>query len=165
MGIAVGVAGVLSRKIRQRHIDTDKSLERSLALRHFRASSLWPVPRDYEGQSWTIRNEYPRRGSAQQQPPRGRVTSGSSPDGPKDMPWSIVDFKDNPLAFCETIRQYCWEGNVENRFVVQKNRVRVLVLRPLEILKCMLNTTNNFSGQRLVSRPMVTLHKPREGAS
>ena len=127
MRVAVGVVGVLSHKLRQRHSDLDKGLERSLALRHFQTSSLWPVPRDYQGPAWTIRNDYPQRRGDRQRPslPLGdRVASGPPSDGPRDMPWSTVDFKDKPLAFCEVIKQYCWEGNVESRFVVQKNRVR-----------------------------------------
>ena len=42
------------------------------------------------------------------------------------MPCSRIDFKVDPLAFCEAVKQYCWEGNVENRFVVQNNSVRLL---------------------------------------
>lgn len=127
MRVAVGVVGVLSHKLRQRHSDTDKSLERSLALRHFQTSSLWPVPRDYQGSAWTIRNDYPQRRGDHQRSSfySGRhPASGPPSDGPRDTPWSMVDFKVNPLAFCEVVKQYCWEGNVENRFVVQKNHVR-----------------------------------------
>lgn len=129
MGIAAGVAGVLFGKLRQRHIDTGKSLEHSLALRHFQTSSLWPVPRDHRGPAWTIRNDYPQRGV--QHPLLslcGRRTSGPPPpsDRPEDKPWSMVDFKTNPLEFCKVIKKYCWEGNVGNRFVVQDNRVRLV---------------------------------------
>jgi hypothetical protein len=128
MRVAVGVVGVLSHKLRQRHNDTDKSLKRSLALRQFQTSSLWPVPRDYQGAAWTIRNDYPQRKADHKRPSLysgGQVASSGPPsDGPRDMPWSMVDFKVNPLAFCEVVKQYCWEGNVENRFVVQRNHVR-----------------------------------------
>lgn len=128
MGMGVGVVGVLSHKLRQRHIDTNKSIERSLALRHFQTSSLWPIPGDYPGQAWKIRNDYPRRGGSQQLSPLylgGQVTSGPPSDSSKDTPWSMVDFKVKPLAFCEVIKHHCWEGNVENCFVAQKNRVRL----------------------------------------
>ena len=129
MGMGVGVVGVLSHKLRQRHIDTDKNLERTLALRHFQTSSLWPIPGDYPGPAWKMRNDYPQRGGNQQRSPLylgGRMTSVPPSGSPKDVPWSMVDFKVNPLAFCEVVRQHCWEGNVENCFVAQKNRVRLL---------------------------------------
>lgn len=128
MGVAVGVTGVLSHKRRQRHIDTDKSLERSLALRHFQTSSMWPVPRDYQGPAWSIRNDYPQRGGGNQLLLLylgSRVTSGPLSDGPRYVPWANVDFKVKPLDFCKVIKRYCWEGNVENRFLAQKNRVRL----------------------------------------
>ena len=127
--MVVGVVGVLSHKLRQRHIDEDKRLERSLASRHFHTSSLWPIPHDYQGPAWELRNDYPQRGGNQQRSPLyvgGRMTSGPPSNGPRDMPWSSVDFKTKPLGFCEVIKQYCWEGNVENRFVAQKNRVCLL---------------------------------------
>jgi len=129
MGMGVGIIGVLSHKLRQRHIDTDKNLERSLALRHFQTSSLWPIPPDYPGPAWKMRNDYPQRGGDQQRSPLylgGLMASGRPSGSPKDMPWSMVDFKAKPLAFCDIIKQYCWEGNVENRFVAQENRVRPL---------------------------------------
>jgi hypothetical protein len=127
VGIAVGVVNVLSQKHRQRHTDMEKSLEHSLALRQFQTSSLWPVPRDYQGSAWKIRNDYPQRGGDQRPSLYlgGRVTPGL-PSRAKEVPWSTVDFKVKPLAFCETVKQYCWEGNVENRFVSQKNQVRLL---------------------------------------
>ena len=128
-GMVVGVVGVLSHKLYQRHIDANKSLERSLASRHFHTSSLWPIPRDYQGPAWKLRNDYPQRGGNHQRSSLsldGRVTSGPPSNGPKDRPWSLVDFKVKPLGFCEVIKQYCWEGNVENRFVAQENRVRLL---------------------------------------
>ena len=128
MGVAAGVASVLSQKLRQRHPDTDRRLEHRLALRHFQTSSLWPVPRDYQGPAWNIWNDYPRRGEPQflSLHSGNRATSRPPSGAPKEMPWSLIDFKADPLAFCQVVKQYCWEGNVKNRFVVQKNSVRLL---------------------------------------
>ena len=129
MGMGVGVVGILSHKLHQRHIDTNKNIERSLALRHFQTSSLWPIPGDYPGPAWKIRNDYPQIGGNQQRSPLylgARITSGPASGSSKDTPWSMVDFKVNPSAFCDVIKQYCWEGNVENCFVAQKNPVCLL---------------------------------------
>ena len=128
MGMIAGVASLISHKLRQRHTDTEKSLEHSLALRHFQTSSLWPVPHDYQRPVWKIRNNSPGRSAQLPSPHPGssRVTSSPPSDGPRDMaPWLTVDFKVDPAAFCEVVKQYCWEGNVESQFVVQRNSVRL----------------------------------------
>lgn len=129
MGVAAGVAGVLSHRLRQRHPDTEGELERRLALRHFQTSSLWPVPRDYQRPGWNIRNDYPGRRESQLRSldPSDWATSIPPSGGPEDTQWSTIDFRVNPLAFCEAVKQYCWDGNVENQFVVQNNKVRLLI--------------------------------------
>jgi hypothetical protein len=163
MGVATGVAGVLSNKLHQRQMNTDKNIEHSLALKHFRTSSLWPVPRDHQGPGWEIRNDYPHRGA--QRPSRylgSRVASRPLSNGSADTPWTTVDFKVNPLGFCDVIKQYCWEGNVENCFVVQRNRVRLFYPGLLKSRRA--DRDVRLPGQELVPCPVASLHKPREGA-
>lgn len=51
-----------------------------------------------------------------------------SPDGDlsQEAPWLKVDFRKDPLRYIALIKEYCWEGNVNNGFVVQDNTVRIL---------------------------------------
>jgi hypothetical protein len=35
-----------------------------------------------------------------------------------------IDFKTNPLMYCAIVKEYCWEGNSNHGFVVQRNTVR-----------------------------------------
>ena len=48
------------------------------------------------------------------------------PDGDlsREAPWLNIDFRSNPSMYIALIKEYCWEGNANNSFVVQNNTVR-----------------------------------------
>ncbi|KAK0616884.1 hypothetical protein B0T14DRAFT_483348 [Immersiella caudata] len=45
-------------------------------------------------------------------------------DPRKDAPWLNVDFRTDPMRYCQIIKAYCWEGNSNNNFNIHKNTVR-----------------------------------------
>ncbi|KAJ8091840.1 hypothetical protein PM082_021076 [Marasmius tenuissimus] len=99
----------------------------------FNTSSVHQAPEGYT--PWAIRNDYPH---PKDHPHPARVLPevegddfsglpqlpdpGRLPFDPK--PWLHVDFKKRPELYCELIRSYFYEGNVENKFVLEKNKVR-----------------------------------------
>ena len=87
-------------------------------------------PDGWKGRLFQIRNDYPKSSSAQgvdtkQLPP---MTGPDKPlpvlDPKDDAPWLAIDFQKDPLRYCQVIKEYCWEGNVNNEFVLQKNQIR-----------------------------------------
>jgi hypothetical protein len=106
----------------------------------FSTSSVHPIPQGWTGNIWSIRNDYPTAPSS----PATVLTRNNGDDGkalpplpgpsipppigdPRDdAPWLDVDFRVNPLLYCALVKEYCWEGNVNNGFVVQKNTVHLL---------------------------------------
>ncbi|KZT29614.1 hypothetical protein NEOLEDRAFT_1127329 [Neolentinus lepideus HHB14362 ss-1] len=76
------------------------------AKAEFETSSKFPIPQDYRGLAWQIRNDYPATAS------KG------------DAPWADIDFKKHPERFCDVIKRYCMEGNKEVDFNVQNNKKR-----------------------------------------
>ncbi|KAF8465999.1 hypothetical protein BDZ91DRAFT_217215 [Kalaharituber pfeilii] len=116
----------------------------------FRKSSIYPVPLGWTGRVWEIRNDYPgmpgihklTSGAGKEGmeiakrdimlPPMPPTTPlpptiplpPTMPLPPKDdAPWMNYDFKTQPESYCTVIKDYCWEGNENNEFVVQKNTV------------------------------------------
>lgn len=105
----------------------------SPATKQFYTSSMHPVPtgellnkfsRQYKwlilllgwaDPIWQIRNDYPCPSTSSTLTPTDRF--------PVDSPWLSVDFKTNPLVYCAIVKEYCWKGNANNGFVVQKNTV------------------------------------------
>lgn len=77
----------------------------------FNTSSRFPVPPGWKGPVFAIRNDYPTT------PPKA---DGS---GPKDAAWLDIDFRKEPKAYAEAVLKYCFEGNVETDWVIQKNKV------------------------------------------
>ncbi|KAK4228281.1 hypothetical protein QBC38DRAFT_475295 [Podospora fimiseda] len=45
-------------------------------------------------------------------------------DPRKDAPWLDVDFREDPMRYCEIIKEYCWAGNSNNNFNINKNQTR-----------------------------------------
>ncbi|KAK3984631.1 hypothetical protein QBC44DRAFT_276908 [Cladorrhinum sp. PSN332] len=41
-----------------------------------------------------------------------------------DAPWLKVDFRTDPVRYCQIIKEYCWEGNSNNNFNIHKNTIR-----------------------------------------
>jgi len=97
----------------------------------FAMSSQYCVPSDWgSNRTFKIRNDYPSlqqvRAEAAKKWPQKNWPTIPGPDMPTyvpDAPWFRVDFKKDPLTFCQIIKEYCWEGNVNNEFVVQNNTV------------------------------------------
>ena len=92
----------------------------------FNISSNYPTPQGFE--AWKIRNDYP--------PPFPKVDvqgagsvgvipifPGQLPGDTIGYPWLDIDPTKEPRKYLDYIREYCFEGNVENDFVVQDNKV------------------------------------------
>lgn len=76
------------------------------AVEEFNTSSNFKLPPGYD--AWQIKNDYPR----------------SSDKPPLDSkPWLEVDFKTEPEKYCNLLKRYFFEGNTENNFIVQRNKV------------------------------------------
>lgn len=82
------------------------------AEKEFNTSSRYPVPEGCTLPRWKIRNDYP----------------SSPPPLYSDAPWAKIDFKRRPEKFLEVVKQYALEGNKENDFIVQRNKVRCSLL-------------------------------------
>lgn len=92
----------------------------------FHTSSIYPKPLNWDLPVWKIHNDYPA-------PPPSFSPGGPPalplPDFPHselDAPWLEIDFRKRPDDYARVIREYCWEGNRSNDFVVQKNKVGCL---------------------------------------
>jgi hypothetical protein len=122
------------------HIGRKNSVRLTPAEVEFNTSSLHPIPQGWTGGVWSIRNDYPvapsspatiitkkcRNGGEVLPPLPGPAVPAPTGDPRDDAPWLDVDFRINPLLYCALVKEYCWEGNVSNGFVVQKNTVQML---------------------------------------
>jgi hypothetical protein len=77
------------------------------AEQEFHTSSRFQVPAGYE--KWLIRNDYPSGWTQQMW----------------DAPWTDLPL-DDPTTFMQVMKEYCFEGMVENNFIPQNNHVRHL---------------------------------------
>lgn len=93
-----------------RHVvlSTSLSLMQTPAEEQFHTSSRFSPPLGYK--AWQIRNDYPR--------------SDATPP-PEEKPWLKVDFESDSGAerYCNLVKEYCFKGNTNNKFIVQKNMV------------------------------------------
>ncbi|KAG8909046.1 hypothetical protein FRC01_007179, partial [Tulasnella sp. 417] len=103
-------------------ISSDDEGEYTPAEEQFHMSSNFPIPGDWQGPVFKIRNDYP-------QAPKSLTAKKADPsiplaNTPDEAPWLKVDFKTNPLEYGSHVKEYCWEGNTDVDFVVQENLVR-----------------------------------------
>jgi hypothetical protein len=111
-GASISAAIIVGNEIRRAPTITPASAQ-------FHTSSLHPMPPGWTGGTCKIRNDYPPPTPSRSTTPSGRHL----PTCP-DSPWMSIDFKTNPLMYCAIIKEYCWEGNSNNGFIVQRNTVR-----------------------------------------
>ncbi|KAB2573249.1 hypothetical protein DBV05_g8077 [Lasiodiplodia theobromae] len=97
----------------------------------FHNSSLYNPPENWSGPVFKIRNDYPTPLEAATNNKIGRVPGIPDPSIPPpvkdpmlDAPWTLVDFAKDPLRYCDIVKEYCFEGNVNNNFNVHENKVR-----------------------------------------
>ena len=88
------------------------------------------VPASWSGPKFEIRTSYPGMKNASPAVAGGLPTL-PGPDQPRpglspieDAPWLAIDFKNDPMAYCKIIKEYCWEGNANNNFRIRENRIR-----------------------------------------
>ncbi|KAF4450364.1 hypothetical protein F53441_6488 [Fusarium austroafricanum] len=130
-GAAIGGTGLATSLAES----DSKKLQALEAQVQFKTSSIHPTPVGYL--PWQIRNDYPTsdilKARLQEQ-----SKDGSLPDAPlpgpapglpddfegKNAPWLKIDYETDPETYGETIREYCFAGNVNNQFRVQENKVR-----------------------------------------
>lgn len=79
---------------------------KTIAEEQFHTSSLHNVPKGYT--AWSIRNDYPPR---------------IIPPLPPNAPWLTVDPTQQPKMYLELVKEYCFEGMINNDFVPQDNKV------------------------------------------
>ena len=87
----------------------------------FAMSSQYCIPKTWTGRTFRIRNDYPTVASQE-------IPTLPGPDMPPgnlvdQAPWLKICYEKEPIKYCEVIKEYCWEGNVNNEFVVQENPV------------------------------------------
>lgn len=78
--------------------------------KEFNTSSMFPLPPDYDGQCFKIRNDYPKQ----------------SDEDISKFRWldQNMDFKEKPKEYLEALFEYCFEGMPECDFDVQSHQVR-----------------------------------------
>lgn len=77
------------------------------AAKEFHRASYNPPPANWSGPVFKPRLDYPTTS-----PPFS------------ERPWERIDFKKEPGKFMQSVLEYCFDGNVENDFVPQKNPKR-----------------------------------------
>ncbi|KAF8299954.1 hypothetical protein DL93DRAFT_2122332 [Clavulina sp. PMI_390] len=93
------------------------------AEEQFHTSSQYPIPQNWKGPTFKIRNDYPAK-------PDGITFSHDiwptlpGPEISVISPWLNIDFKEQPLEYAQTVLEYCWEGNTPADFNVWDNKVR-----------------------------------------
>ncbi|KAM5380067.1 hypothetical protein ACJZ2D_003714 [Fusarium nematophilum] len=89
---------------------------------------LIKAPEGWKACLFNIRNDYPtlsdieNKGVAVAKDPT--LDTPIYVDPVEDAPWLNIDFKRKPMDYCAVIKEYCWEENVNNDFVLQDNRQR-----------------------------------------
>ncbi|KAJ6569598.1 hypothetical protein B0H19DRAFT_700414 [Mycena capillaripes] len=116
------------------------------AEEQFHTSSQYPVPLNWRGPTFEIRNDYPTPAPIHPGHHHGHHPTPASihpdypalplpniPDYPAlplpnipgaEAPWLHIDFHAHPLKYANMIKEYCWEGNRSVDFVVQENTQR-----------------------------------------
>lgn len=130
-GAALGGTGLAASLIES---DSQK-LQATEAQVQFHTSSIHPTPVGFS--PWQIRNDYPTsdilKASLKAQKD-GSLPHAPSPLIPapglpgdfegKNAPWLKVDYEKDPEQFAKTIKEYCFDGNVEKDFRLNENTVR-----------------------------------------
>ena len=78
------------------------------SIREFHRTSYNPPPPDWSGSTFKPKLDYPT----------------AFPTADEKPPWTMIDFKREPEKYLETVLEYCYDGNVKNDFVPQKNPKR-----------------------------------------
>lgn len=133
-GAALGGTGLAGSLIQTE----SEKLQATEAQVQFHTSSIHPTPVGYS--PWQIRNDYPTSDilkaslKSQKESKDGSLPHAPSPLIPapglpgdfegKNAPWFKFDYEKEPEKFAEAIREYCFDGNVENGFRLNENTVR-----------------------------------------
>eukprot|EP00118_Oscarella_pearsei_P006518 m.29564 g.29564 ORF g.29564 m.29564 type:complete len:452 (+) comp31187_c0_seq1:197-1552(+) len=96
--VAAGAGAWLWHKVGHHHKD---------GIREFYRASYNRPPADWKHAVFKPSLDYPTK------PPQSDV-----------YPWETIDYEKKPVEYLQAVLDYCFEGNVEHDFVVQKNPVR-----------------------------------------
>jgi hypothetical protein len=137
-GSALGAAGLAASQVNRNgngnYSATDAEIQFNTSYGYVEnGQQLVKLPKNWTGPLFQIRNDYPKvsindgNGHASSK----GIPSIPGPDRPpptvdpiKESPWLKVDFRTDPRAYCAFVKEYCWEGNVNNNFVLQDNKIR-----------------------------------------
>lgn len=115
------------------------------AAEMFHNSSLYSPPTNWSKPLFKIRNDYPAPLDVAADRKVGRVPDLLDPSIPPpvsdpmlDAPWTLVDFTKDPRGYCAIVKEYCFEGNVNNNFNVHENKVSAPSL-------CVVSSTLRYS--------------------
>ena len=99
----------------------------------FNTSSLYSPPKGYTGELFSIKNDYPTYVPSKDASVSAKGSNdwptlpapGERDPLPDYYPWLGKQYKDPKEAYeyCMLVKKYCWEGNVNNGFRVEKNKV------------------------------------------
>ena len=102
----------------------------------FNTSSKYSPPKGYTGELFNIKNDYPTgfqskvASSSAKDSTRWPTLPAPGERGPLAdyTPWLGKDYKDPKQAYeyCMLVKNYCWEGNANNGFRIEKNKVCTL---------------------------------------
>ena len=132
-GVAlVGTGSAGAYAIKDKNVDpvsAKEEFEKSWGFRDKGVEIVHP-PKGWDGPLFKIKNNYPKPPSTSAASISG-LPAAPGPDlgVPSDeledrAPWLKIDFRKDPKQYCEVIKEYCWEGMVENDFDAHKNKVR-----------------------------------------
>ncbi|KAF4472846.1 hypothetical protein FALBO_252 [Fusarium albosuccineum] len=129
---ATGFGGTLLMSWREKPINaTEAQIQFDTSYGYIQnGQQLIKPPEGWTGRLFRIRNDYPTLADIRS---KGVAVAADLPtlpgpdtpiyrDPKDDAPWLKIDFKKNPEEYCKVIKEYYWEGNVNNDFVLQENR-------------------------------------------
>ena len=128
----LGISGfTIAANVRRHPLRLDNGFNPAEA--QFHISSQYPIPSEYSGPTWKIRNDFLQSVGVEGLPPNKKnVTDWPTLSGPSrpppffdlktEAPWLGKDFRTQQYEYCALIKEYCLEGNVNNGFRVEKNK-------------------------------------------
>ncbi|KAG8530262.1 uncharacterized protein KY384_004763 [Bacidia gigantensis] len=130
-GTALGLAAfTVDSLFRRTSLRLDNGIA-SPADEQFHISSAFPVPAGYGGKTFQIKNNYPQvapTSIVESKKPSWPTLPAPGERSPlhDNYPWLRKDFTnpDQAYEYCELVKAYCWEGNVNKGFRICENTVR-----------------------------------------
>jgi hypothetical protein len=133
-GAALGAAGLAANQYRSNgnFNATEAEIQFNTSFGHIvNGQQMIKPPEGWTGRLFQIKNDYPKPPKTEDNFNTQGLPPMPGPDLPlpilnpvDDAPWLKYDFKKDHQEYVQAVKEYCWEGNVNNKFVIQNNPIR-----------------------------------------